>query len=81
MNDWTLAYRTHSLVISIIIIIIIIIILFNTFIDTMIRIKHLPLFNQTRLDVIDVTNECAIHPLYDPGVIVNRTKIMTVERP
>ena len=37
-------------------------------------IKHLPLFNQTRHEVIDVTNAGAIHPLfqYAPDVIVNR---------
>ena len=39
-----------------------------------VQIKHLPLFNQTRHGVIDVTNAGAIHPLfqYAPDVIVNR---------
>ena len=45
-------------------------------------IKHLPLFNQTRHEVIDVTNAGAIHPLfqYAPDVIVNRIKIRAVGR-
>ena len=46
-------------------------------------IKHLPLFNQTRHGVIDVTNAGAIHSLfqYAPDVIVNQIKIRDVGRP
>jgi len=46
-----------------------------------ILIKHLPLFNQMRLEVIDVMNAGAIHPLlqYPPDVILNWTKIRAAE--
>jgi len=46
-------------------------------------IKHLPLFNQMRLEVINVTSADAIHQLfqYAPDVIVNQTKITAVGRP
>ena len=46
-------------------------------------IKHLPLFNQTHHEVIDVTNVGSIHPLfqYAADVIVHRTKIRAVGQP
>jgi len=45
-------------------------------------IKHLPFFNKTSLEAIDVTNVGAIHPpfQYAPDVIVNLTKIRAVGR-
>jgi len=46
-------------------------------------VKLLPVFNQTCLEVTDVTNACAIHSLLQntPHVIVHRIQITAVQWP
>ena len=56
--------------------------LFDDQVDDLLM-KHLPLFNQTHHEVIDVMNVGSIHQLfqYASDLIVHRTKIRAVGRP